>query len=86
MSGRQGIVFQDVVVFCFINFIYGILPVGLLSMLLPSDTFNSFWNMGDTSITAFLWRSIILIAVGTPIGIMFNDGIREIWDRFQKSE
>jgi hypothetical protein len=38
--------------------------------------------VGDTSITATLWRVIITIALGTPIGIKFNDGVREIWDRF----
>jgi len=82
MSDRQGVVFQDVVVFCFINCIYGILPLCLIYGLLPSDTFNSFWGIGDTTITATLWRVIITIALGTPIGIKFNDGIRDIWDRF----
>jgi hypothetical protein len=82
MSGRQGILFQDVVVFCFINCIYGIVPLGLLSVLLPSDTFNSFWDVGETTITATLWRVIILIALGTPIGVKFNDEIERIWDTF----
>jgi hypothetical protein len=82
MGDRQGIVFQDVVVFCFMNFIYGIVPVCLLYGLLPSDTFNSLWEMGNSTITATLWRGALMIALGTPIGIKFNPGIREIWERF----
>jgi len=82
MSGRQGIVFQDVVVFCFINFIYGIVPTGLLSFILGPDMFNSFWEVGNTSITTTLWRGALMIALGAPIGIKFNPGIREIGDRF----
>ena len=82
MSDRQGIVLQDVVVFCFINCIYGIAPLGLLYGLLPSEMFNSLWEMGNTTITAKLWRVALMIALGTPIGIKFNDEIRDIWDRF----
>jgi hypothetical protein len=82
MSDRQGVVFQDIVVFCFINCIYGIVPLCLLYGLLPSDTFNSLWEMGNTTITATLWRVALMVALGAPIGIKFNDDIRDIWNRF----
>jgi hypothetical protein len=82
MSDRQGIVFQDVVVFCFINWIYGVLPLFILLELLPSDMADAIWGVGDTTIITFLWRVVMAIAVGAPIGIKFNDGVREIWDRF----
>ncbi|MZH01970.1 MAG: hypothetical protein F3745_00795 [Nitrospinae bacterium] len=82
MSDRQGVVLQDVVVFCFINVIYGIVPLSVLYGILPTDLFNSLWEMGNSTITATLWRVALMIALGAPIGIKFNDDIRDIWDRF----
>jgi hypothetical protein len=87
MSYNKGIVLGDLIAFCFGAFIYGIVMVALLGGLLfflPNGMhiYNSMVADGDSSIKATLFRLMLCIVVGAPLGIKVNDNMKDIWKRF----